>query len=1169
MFGNFTIGSWNINGLGDKCKDDFFLSMIKYDINILLETWKGTDSEVNVPDYKLIQKCRKRKRRSKRYSGGIIIFYKSHLHRGIQELQDLTASPNRIWLKLDKIFFGFTKDLYICACYIPPVNSPHYDDDYIRLENEISQVSNRGNILVIGDLNSRIGNHLDFIDNEDQIHSTVQDLLPDDYSTDFYIEKNSLDNIFNAQGQQLIDLCIASQLRILNGRFIGDIFGNMTCFKPNGSSVVDYALTSMDLINCVNFFQTENPTYLSDHCQIIVHLKCKLDNQNVNCYTKCNTIESIFKWENVSKEKLYCVLEEDSIRNSILNFENTSFEENCFGVDQAESALNNIFHTLSVRSCKTIKTFKKKKKKKKKPWNDNELLDLRKSVSRLGNLLKNDPYNNELRTRFLKCSKDCKKLIKKKTQLYKKEIFDKLLKLKESDPKEYWKLLKSLKYEETNNTVELQAGFSELINHFKTQGQTDDYDKEFKDKVLSDSNLTPQFNELTDRPITVSELNRCVKKLKTGKSAGPDKISNEIIKYSGIVTCKAIVKLFNLIIDSGKYPTNWRKSFIILIHKSGDKLNVNNYRGISLQNCIAKLFSAVINSRLVDFYENKFADQQFGFRVNHRTTDSIFILKSLVTKYLIKRKNKIFSCFVDLRRAFDTVWHEGILYKLRENHVGLKLFNIVKDMYKCCESAVKIENKFSDFFRIERGVKQGDSLSPTLFNCFINDLHSVFDSTCDPVCLDTRKINTLSFADDLVILSESAKGLQLALKKLENYCRKWQLTVNIKKTKILIFGGPSQSNDKFFYKNEFLCEVKEFNFLGNIIDQKGKFKRSFQELSKKGLKAVFSLKKYMADFKHIPVNLSCKLFDALIRPIILYNSEVWFMDEYFTFFKALQRSIISGRNFDRLSLVDRCIFEKIHTRFCKSVLGTRKTACNLAARTELGRLPLEAFIKTQVITYYSRINSQDINPLVRESLVLNKKLSDDGLYTWYSFATSIMNDFDLEKTDFEYQNNSFKEVKYKVKNLCKNVIKENYDKLLLDKISKFDNTSKLHLYSKLKSEIGLSNYLKIPNFNSRKILTKFRISDHNLEVELGRYKRIPRDQRHCKVCKVLDDESHFLFHCQINSNLRHIFLNKILNVYPDFNQLDSFEKIQLILNPDMTVLSFIVDFLKQSLELRK
>jgi len=186
--------------------------------------------------------------------------------------------------------------------------------------------------------------------------------------------------------------------------------------------------------------------------------------------------------------------------------------------------------------------------------------------------------------------------------------------------------------------------------------------------------------------------------LKTGKSAGLDLISNEIIKFSGICTCKSITKLFNLILDSGKYPSNWRKSFIILIHKSGDKLNINNYRGISLQSCIAKLFSAVLNSRLVSFYEDKFADQQFGFRTNHRTTDSIFILKSLITKYLVKEKRKIFACFVDLRRSFDTVWHDGLLYKLMENGIGLTFFTVIKDMYKSCQSAVKIENEYSHFF---------------------------------------------------------------------------------------------------------------------------------------------------------------------------------------------------------------------------------------------------------------------------------------------------------------------------------------------------------------------------------------------------------------------------------------------------------------------------------------
>jgi hypothetical protein len=85
--------------------------------------------------------------------------------------------------------------------------------------------------------------------------------------------------------------------------------------------------------------------------------------------------------------------------------------------------------------------------------------------------------------------------------------------------------------------------------------------------------------------------------------------------------------------------------------------------------------------------------QQFGLRVNHRTTDSIFILKSLLIKYLTKKKSKVYSCFIDLRRAFDTVWHAGLLYKLKKDNVGKQLFEVIKDMYNSCESSVKIENE--------------------------------------------------------------------------------------------------------------------------------------------------------------------------------------------------------------------------------------------------------------------------------------------------------------------------------------------------------------------------------------------------------------------------------------------------------------------------------------------
>lgn len=325
----------------------------------------------------------------------------------------------------------------------------------------------------------------------------------------------------------------------------------------------------------------------------------------------------------------------------------------------------------------------------------------------------------------------------------------------------------------------------------------------------------------------------------------------------------------------------------------------------------------------------------------------------------------------------------------------------------------------------------------------------------------------------------------------------------------------------------------------------------------------------MSNFKHIPVELSCKLFDNLIRPIILYNSEIWYMDDYLSMYKALQRSNVSGKNVDILSFSDKPAFEKVHNKFCKSVLGVRKTSCNIAAKSELGRLPLDSFIKTQVICYFSRLNCIDINPLVKEAFYLNKNLHTDGVYTWYSFARSVMTEFEIDYENFENDNKSFKEIKLHIKREIKKTIKEKYDELVINKISSFDASSKLYLYSKLKSDVNVSDYLNLQNFNSRRILTKLRISDHNLEIELGRYKNIPREQRLCKSCKITDDEAHFFFHCQINNNIRRTFIDFIQTKYVNFNQLDAIDKLIFVLNPNMDVLPMVVDFVKQSFELRQ
>ena len=157
--------------------------------------------------------------------------------------------------------------------------------------------------------------------------------------------------------------------------------------------------------------------------------------------------------------------------------------------------------------------------------------------------------------------------------------------------------------------------------------------------------------------------------------------------------------------------------------------------------------------------------------------------------------------------------------------------------------------------------------------------------------------------------------------------------------------------------------------MGNTIDYKGNFKRCIQELAKKGLKVLFSLRKLFSNVEHLPVHLSCKLFDTLIRPVLQYNCEVWYMDDYLPLYRAILRTEKNNKTCDKLSFDYKTSYEKIHTKSsCKIILGLKKKASNIASNAELGHFSLSSFIKTQVMVYFSRLNTNNINPFVAEAL---------------------------------------------------------------------------------------------------------------------------------------------------------------------------------------------------------
>ena len=148
-----------------------------------------------------------------------------------------------------------------------------------------------------------------------------------------------------------------------------------------------------------------------------------------------------------------------------------------------------------------------------------------------------------------------------------------------------------------------------------------------------------------DFPFTCKELKRGIFKLKSGKKGGPDLMLNEFIKAGASTMALALVKLFNKILQTGNFPRIWSLSYISSIYKSGDPTDCSNYRGISLTSCLGKLFTSLLQRRLYDFLEshNLLSCNQGGFREKYRTSDHVFILKTLLNKCVLNKKKEYIS----------------------------------------------------------------------------------------------------------------------------------------------------------------------------------------------------------------------------------------------------------------------------------------------------------------------------------------------------------------------------------------------------------------------------------------------------------------------------------------------------------------------------------------------
>ena len=181
---------------------------------------------------------------------------------------------------------------------------------------------------------------------------------------------------------------------------------------------------------------------------------------------------------------------------------------------------------------------------------------------------------------------------------------------------------------------------------------------------------------------------------------------------------------------------------------------------------------------------------QLGFCKEAQTVDHIFTLDTCISKY-IKQGKRLYSCFIDFKKAFDSVQREALLFKLSQLNIKGKFFDCIHHMYSHSTAKIKMLGKLSKAIDVQVGTEQGHPMSPELFKIFLLDLsyelnHAIGNTIQTPE-LNNTSLSHLLWADDLVLLALDRTSLQHLINVVHRFCTRWGLEVNIGKTAILVF----------------------------------------------------------------------------------------------------------------------------------------------------------------------------------------------------------------------------------------------------------------------------------------------------------------------------------------------------------------------------------------------
>lgn len=792
---------------------------------------------------------------------GIAILWRKEFSQYIKIVE---CNSDRICvLEVSEAYHG--RSLYVIGVYMPhqTCTISSFQDEINVLSEVIARLQHKGEIVIIGDTNCHFGY---------------------EYGTRGWGKTTR-----NAKGlMKLVETC---NLKVYD---LDDDF----CTGPNysfhvegvGTSYIDHCIVSKELMCSI----TECKVLDEDCLNMSDHLPIKL---MINTY-KVKRGDAYFKesiaWHKLSPQQiteLYTNPLAELLSKLLCDMENNFAEAGSVReiIEKGYNDLVSAIHTSAKVLPRTI--FKPHCKPY---WNDSltKLAALNKRAWRQWVVGGRPRGDNPLFLKYKECKDNFRYAQRRVIAKYEQDNLDQVTNCQEMNIHYFWYLVNKTKNKNTSKCpIKLMSGvtitsdddirdaWGEYFGNLYKVSEDKSFDEEHR-KHVRESLLTmtidsycAEENLLVD--IDESEIEKLISELADRKAPGHDKITNEHVKYGGAKMIEYVTKLFSVIIKYECIPRMFKKGIIVPIPKGNkDKTRQDNYRGITLMPVFAKLFEKWILSRVEVWSRthNIIHPLQGAAQPNCSSMHATWLVREAIADNMERGKG-VYVGLLDIKKAFDTVWQEGLFYKLYHNGLNGKTWRILRYMFHQFKCMVRYGNDNSAEFNADQGIHQGSPMSMFLFQIYVNELLHEINSKHSSVKCVGVKIGAIAFADDIAILANSIEGLQLLVNSAYQYSKKWRFVFNPSKCSIVAFGKESNVQIKIGAEN--VKSVKKDNHLGVVLTDKSEcVEEAILEKIQQCKSIGYATQALGSHMTPVSPKTSSKIYWSVCMPKLCYGTEV-------------------------------------------------------------------------------------------------------------------------------------------------------------------------------------------------------------------------------------------------------------------------------------------------------